>query len=170
VAGAPSPVYAAMQVAPRLRNFTGSSKLYALETMRPVLVGEDVVFRGTLGVSAGVTSPAVIGPLGPADVLTQTGAHAYAFDFDASALVYAARAPSATVRFTGKSAGAVVEKDGALSIDLASLDLTEDDPATAFPDAPCDPAVAACLDALPDGEDDTGGCGTVQEVRACEGG
>jgi hypothetical protein len=168
VAGA-APVAAALSFAPRLRNFTGSSKLYALETMRPVLVGSEVLFRGTLGVAAGVTKIAVTGPLGPADAITATGAHEYAFDFDGASLLYAARAPSATVSFTAKSAGATVEKDGALSIDVASIDLTTGDPVAAFPDPPCDPDVSACLDALPASDDDTGGCGTVQEVRACDG-
>ncbi len=65
--------------------------------------------------------------------------------------------------------GVVVEKDGALSVDVTSVDLTQADPITAFPDPSCDPKVADCLAALPAGEADTGDCGTVQEVRACEG-
>jgi hypothetical protein len=167
VSGSSAPIFATMTFAPRLRNFIGSSKIYALSEFRPVLVGANVLFRGTVGVASGVTKLAVHGPVGPAAALVKESTTEYSFDFGPAPLVESARATTPTMRFLAKYAGAPIEKDGTLSIDVGDFALTTANPATAFPDPPCDPAVEQCLEALPAGQADTGSCGTAKEVRTC---
>ncbi|HEY4121810.1 MAG TPA: hypothetical protein VGM56_28280 [Byssovorax sp.] len=161
------PVYAELTFGARLEHFSGSSKLYALETVAPVRVGDAVHLRGSASVGSGVSALSITAGGAPL-ALTPMGTHAYAFDLAPSAFLADVRGAAPVVELDATYASAPVQKLASMELRLTGIHVSADTPDVAFPAPACDDDVAACLAALPSGQADTGACGTATEVDACD--
>jgi hypothetical protein len=168
VVGETDPYYVGLLFSSTLGGSTGSAKFNVHAPITPVLVDGGLRFRGVTSVVNGVSGVAVAGPLAPADALRAISARTYSFDFLADAFTSAAHAAPPVVRFTATAGGVTVERDATIELEASSLGLAKGgSPYDAFPEPACDASVEACLEALPQGEGDTGACGTSKQVQTC---
>jgi hypothetical protein len=161
---------AQLYVAPRLvsTDVSPTTRLALGSAITPTAVStnpQGVVFRGTLTTTVAPQSISLTTGSGLA-TLVQDAPHAWHADWDFSAFesVAAGGAVSASAKF-----GATTSKrSGVVEIRVARVGLapgSSPDDIYGFP--VCDPAVAACLTALPAGAD-TGSCGAYFPVTVCQ--
>jgi hypothetical protein len=155
---------AAFWMAPRFTGFTGAEKLFVEEAIRPVWVAGELVYRARAHANAPYAQLDVATPAPPA-IVTE-GVRRWKLDWSFDQMIQAVAKP---VAFTATSAaGASVGKRAALDFEVNRLELTRDDPYQVWAES-CEPAVKACLAALPAGQLDTERCGSYRQVLYCGG-
>jgi len=159
--GTQTQYFASLSLAPKFGEFSGSSKIYLIEAIDPVVVGGDALFRGRASLSSGVSGlDASAGDAAP-EGFFKVGSK-WAFDWTWPNMILAAEADE--VSFTANSSYGTVEKDAVLSL---ATTLTLQTAAPEQPDFTCKAAVSDCLEAL--SNEDASACGTAREVKNCIG-
>jgi hypothetical protein len=154
-------------LAPRFARPSGSSKLYVYSTVRPVQVGQDLVYRGRVKGPAGTLSAYTDDDSDP--TVSERSAGVWNVDFDFSRLALAADPPTDPVYFRLESGGQTYQKQAGLDVRLTHVGLTTKAPDVVWPtDHACKPATQACLEALPAGVTDTESCGLYRDVSLCD--
>lgn len=158
----PDRLTARVVAAPRLEQFTGSSKIYLTAALTPIVVAGVTVFRIT-----GHTTEANIDVISSVGTVTRTDAKAFTIDLttaDAFALT-----AGGDVVITTMLAGGGVQKHATLGLEVTKLGATANDAYEQWPHPTCTTKIKTCLTALPDGAIDTASCGDAFHVRVCQG-
>lgn len=163
-----APAEAAVWLAPRLGNATGSSRIYLNTTVTPSWVGGDVIYRGGATLAAGYDQLTVTAPAAAPTVAATGTARKYRVDWTFTDLAAALRAPGQAVLAEAHKGATTVTKDAAFEVRVARLGLTARDPREVWP-RQCDDEVFACLVELGPDVVDAGACGTYRQVQACGG-
>jgi hypothetical protein len=156
---------ASVWLAPKLGEFSGTSKLRIDSTVTPRWVAGDVIYRGGARVEPG-WSMAVAGDDAP-QVFAEPVANRFRIDIH-----YRQLAPAATAPFTfeahnhdGSQSGA---KQARVVMATRRIGLTRLDPEAVWQQR-CEAKVRTCLQALPASTADAGTCGTYRQVHVCGG-
>lgn len=161
----PDSLTARAVVRPRLASFTGSTKIYIVAELQPVVVAGETVYRiagHTYGANTGIRLRVENADVG---AVTRDGE---AFTIDVAprtALDWIARGVDLQVIADFPTGG--VDKHAKLSLSLKKLGMTNGDVEVAFPPVSCATSTRSCLVALPDDALDLGGCGEAIKVNAC---
>jgi len=163
----PDSLTARVVVRPRLATFTGSTKIYLVAELTPVVYGGAVVYRlqgHTYGANTGIH--AVVDGIELSDV-RRIDNEKFAIDLQ-PAQAFALTA-GGDIQIIAEFPTGGVDKRATLGLAIKKLGMTSGDPETVWPPASCSSSVRSCLTALPDGSLDLGGCGAAVEVNACAG-
>jgi hypothetical protein len=165
----PDSLTARVVVRPRLVTFTGSTKIYLVAELTPVVYGGTVVYRlqgHTYGANTGIR--ALIDGVELSDVRRVDNEKfvvdlqpQQAFDLTAGGDIQIIADLTAT--------GGGVDKHATLGLGLKKLGMTSGDVEAVWPPMQCTSGVRSCLQGLSDGSLDLGGCGVAVEVNACAG-
>lgn len=161
------PMYHGMvQFAARFNNWAGTSSIYVYRAVNPVIVGDNVKFRGRASTRSGFELDVVYTDDDADPALFDDAPNKYHFDWTPAALHLAADPPEDPVRFRGSDAAQTpVEKSASLEFRLVQMGLGTKSPVAAWPPPRCEPQVRQCLRDLETG--DTEACGWANEVRPC---
>jgi hypothetical protein len=163
----PDHLTARVVVRPRLAAFTGSSKIYLTAELTPVVVGGTVVYRisgRSTGANTGVTAYLEDDVEHPVQRIDDQR-----FTIDLAPEQAFALAAAGKLHVIVDYPGGGVEKFATLGLAIKKLGFTAGDVETVWPPLSCATAVRTCLQALPDGALDLGGCGEAVKVNACAG-
>lgn len=161
----PDSLTARAVVRPRLASFTGSTKIYIVAELQPVVVAGETVYRivgHTYGANTGIRLRVENADVG---AVTRDGE---TFTIDVAprtALDWIARGVDLQVIADFPTGG--VDKHAKLSLSLKKLGMTSGDAEVAFPPVSCATSTRSCLVALPDDTLDLGDCGEAIKVNAC---
>jgi hypothetical protein len=164
------PFVAQFYVSPRLVAPAGSSsaRLALGPAITPIYVTDNPIgirFRGTVTATAAAQSLTVTAAASP--TLTQDGPRAWHFDWLYDGFATSAQS-GAPVVAKGKFGATTSTRTGTIEIRLAQVGLAAgNSPDDIFGFPTCDPAVQACIQALPAGTIDFGSCGSFFAVRNC---
>ena len=163
----PDALTARVVVRPRLVSFTGSSLIYLTAELTPVVVGGIVVYRVS-GHSVG-DNLSVRAVIDGVDLQTVHRLDNSRFEIDLTPeQAFALTATGDLQVITAFTTGGV-DKHATLGLALKKLGMTAGDVETVWPPVSCTATVRSCLQALPDGALDLGGCGEAVKVNACAG-
>ena len=164
--GAESTYHGMTAFAPRLGSFAGSTGIFVHRAVNPVLVGDELKFRGRIKTAAGYEMDFVYTDDDAGPLLRAEGARAYRFDWAPAELILAGDRSQDPVYFrAADTAQTPVEKTAHLHFRLVQVGVGTHAPLQAWPPAVCAADVARCLAELPNG--DTEECGWASQVRAC---
>ncbi|MCB9681183.1 MAG: hypothetical protein H6733_06890 [Alphaproteobacteria bacterium] len=121
--------------------------------------------RATLSTPTTVTSVAVVAPVGDPDVTDLSPSH-WVVDWTLSEVGAALLHPAPPPALVTVDNGVLETQDLPLGLGVTHLQLTDDDPAVAWPAPTCAPAVEACIGHDPGGPD-LAACGSYLEVATC---
>lgn len=162
-----TPLYHGMvQFAPRFADWAGTSAIFVFRAVNPVIVGDELIFRGRAKTKDGYELELVYtdDDAGPALYDDEPGE--YHFDWTSDALMLAADPPDDPVWFRASdSASRPVQKTASLQMRLVQMGVGTDSPLLAWPRAECTAEVRTCLDGL--SSPDTSTCGWAYEVSPC---
>jgi hypothetical protein len=161
--GATTRYFTSLQMVPRFARFSGSSQISLQETMSPIWLGEQIVWRGKASTANGLHGFAVQATDAVTEGVVSAG-KGRRFDWTWANLMLASDPPFDLVRFTSTSAAGPVTKDAGIDLVVTDLQLSESIPVQDFS---CRPEVRSCLQALPAGTLDTSSCGAGVAVKAC---
>lgn len=164
------PLYHGMaRFAPRFGHWSGPSGLFVLRSVNPVVVGDQVRFRGRATAKRGYELELVYTDDEQGPTMRGESDRAWRFDWSPrSVLLVADNAEDDPVRFRFyDGAERRLEKTAQLELRLVQIGLTIDPPFQAWPRQTCAEEVRACLAELEHG--DTEECGYANEVQACLG-
>jgi hypothetical protein len=163
--GRPDSLTLRAQVRPRLRTFTGSSKIYLTAEITPVVNGGRTVYRlKGKTTSANASLVVVAGTQALTDVKRINNTD---FHVDLEKEVIFQDAPVEITAILGT--GSVVKKTVRVGLTIKKLGLTSDDPYELWPRPECTTSKKSCLQGLGDGALDLAACGEAIEVNACRG-
>ncbi|MEJ7730366.1 MAG: hypothetical protein WKG00_14250 [Polyangiaceae bacterium] len=163
------PGYAiSVRVTPRLAGFSGSSKVWVGSAIEPVFVGAELLFRSGVSTSASVGSLSVTAEESSKPRVSG-GAGDWTVEWNGAGLLLAAQIGADPVWFAAQSGSTTASKAAALEIRASDLGVTTGLAFDTWPEAPCQAAVASCLESMPDPLGDTADCGAAMEVLACDG-
>jgi hypothetical protein len=159
----PDSLTARVVVRPRIATFTGSSKIYLVAELKPVVVAGLVSYRlsgRTYGTNTGVRAM-----LGGVELpAVRSGNEDFSIDLT-PAQAFAVGELQVIADFpTGG-----VDKRVTLGLAVKTLGMTSGDAYDVWPRATCTPKMKSCLLALADGALDLGTCGAAIDVLACQG-
>jgi hypothetical protein len=157
-----------MMFATRATGFSGSSKIWISEVVKPIHAGT-IVHRGRARSGPGSALVAASTDGAVPKISRRAGtADEWNLDFDLDSLLRVTDPISdrLTLSYTD-STSVLRQKSAALVVTVNRLELTRDDPENHWPMAQCSPSVQACLDALPLGTVDTEPCGDYHTVTRC---
>jgi hypothetical protein len=162
----PDALTARAVVRPRLTTFTGSSKIYLVAELTPVLVAGETVYRisgRTYGANTGIRLV-----IDNADVgtVTRDGSERFSIDVNPN-LLLAEIARNGELQIIADAPTGGVDKRVHVGLALKKLAMTSGDVEAAFPPVSCTATVKACLQALPDSALDLSSCGEAIKVNAC---
>lgn len=163
----PDHLTARVVVRPRLLAFTGSSKIYLVAELMPVVYGGTVVYRmfgRTYGANTGVR--AVIDNVDLRDVRRIDSER---FEIDLSPDQAFALTAGGDIQVIADFTTGGVDKRATLGLALKKLGMTAGDVETVWPPRTCTSTTRSCLLALSDGTLDLGSCGEAVAVNACVG-
>jgi hypothetical protein len=163
----PDSLTARVVVRPRFVSFTGSSKIYLVAELRPVVYGGGVVYRAfgrTYGANTGVR--ALIDNVELHDV-RRVGSENFEIDLQPDQAFALTAGGNLQVIADFTTGG--VDKHATLGLALKKLGLTSGDAEVVWPRPTCTTTTRSCLLALPNGALDLGGCGEAIVVNACAG-
>lgn len=159
----PDSLTARVVVRPRITTFAGSSKIYLVSELKPVVVAGLVSYRitgRTYGANTGVRAM-FDGVELPA---TRSGNQSFSIDLTPDQ-TFAAKELQVIADFpTGG-----VDKRVTFGLGVKKLGMTSGDAYEVWPRPTCTTALKNCLLALPDGTLDLGSCGVAFEVLQCHG-
>lgn len=170
-----APAEAAIWFRPRVERAVGSGRIFPHATIQPVWVAEESEgeLHGAVEYRGKVTTPSdwslESGESGDsAPRLTSLGGGKWrlGWSFDALAATLRSQPPRFSLR--ARRGEVVVTRMAELEIRAVRLAITRADPRQVWP-SDCEPAVRACLAALPTPLSDTEPCGTYRQVLACGG-
>lgn len=156
--------FAAFELAPRLTRFTGSSKIYPLAVVEPFVFGDEVRYRETVSLAKGYGGLAISTPAGLVPTAIREDRFA---DFQVGAMLEVAHDPGASFLMTAHKGTTEVEKRAGADLVITSVGVTTNNAFDEWPEPSCQPAVLACLQALPEGELDRSSCGDAIDVLPC---
>jgi hypothetical protein len=156
-------------VRPRLHSFTGTSKLYFTAELTPVVWGGRVVYRIKGHTTTGTTTTIIEAQLGDqslSDIRVFDDHSRFEIDLmPEQALEFIGGTQELEVRaYTGDGP---VTKKMKLGASIKKLGFTAGDVEAVWPPITCTTGVRTCLQGLPDGSLDLGGCGEAVAVNAC---
>ncbi|HUS28045.1 MAG TPA: hypothetical protein VMZ53_06035 [Kofleriaceae bacterium] len=163
----PDSLTARVVVRPRLAAFTGSTKIYLVSELTPVVYGGTVVYRvqgHTYGANTGVR--AVVDGVELSDVRRIDNEK---FVVDLQPEQAFALTAGGDLQIVADFATGGVEKRATLGLGIKKLGMTSGDVEAVWPPMQCTSSVRSCLTGLADGSLDLGGCGVATEVNACAG-
>lgn len=159
----PDSLTARVVVRPRVATFAGSSKIYLVAELKPVVVAGLVSYRlsgHTYGTNTGVRAM-LAGVELPA---TRSGNEAFSIDLTPDQAFAVGELQVIADFPTGG-----VDKRVTLGLAVKTLGMTTSDAYDVWPRATCTTKTKSCLLALPDGALDLGNCGVAIDVLACQG-
>jgi hypothetical protein len=162
----PDALTARAVVRPRLTTIAGSSKIYLVAELTPVMVAGTVVYRlsgRTYGANTGVRLVVDNADIG---TVTRDGTERFSIDVDPN-LVLTQIARDAELQIIADFPTGGVDKRTHVGLALKKLAMTSGDVEAAFPPVSCTAPVQACLEALPDSTLDLASCGEAIKVNAC---
>jgi len=162
----PDALTARAVVRPRFTAFTGSSKIYLVAELQPVVVAGEIVYRitgRTYGANTGIRL--VIDSVDVGQV-TRDGTERFTIDLPPNVAV-AQIASGAELQIIADFPTGGVDKRTHLRLALKKLAMTAGDASSAFPPVSCTAATRSCLEALPDDTLDLASCGEAVKVNAC---
>lgn len=153
-------------VRPRLGEFSGSTKIYLVGELTPVVVAGEVRYRisgRTYGANSAIRLVANNANVG---WVTRDGAERFSIDLDPP---FALRMIENNVdlQIIADLATGAVEKHVKLGLALKKLGMTAGDVEAAWPVVSCAAPVKSCLSALPNTTLDLASCGEAIKVNAC---
>jgi hypothetical protein len=151
VAGSTTPYTLAIELEPRFARFDGSGSIYVFRALRPILAGSDLVYRGRARAEGDLSVT------GARVSAREPGLWNVDAQFDELLAEHLFAVGPAT-------------KTAEVDVAVAAVGLTTEDPQVVWADSwdyECDPAVAACLNALPPEATDTESCGSYRDVTRC---
>ena len=154
-------------VRPRLATFSGSPQIYLTAELTPVVFGGTVLYRisgHTFGANTEVR--AIVDGVELSDV-RRIDDERFAIDLQPEQAFALTAGGDLQVIAAFPTGG--VEKHATLGVALKRLGMTSRDPEDVWPHPTCTATVRTCLQALPDGALDLGGCGEAVRVNACAG-
>lgn len=159
----PDSLTARVVVRPRVATFSGSSKIYVVAELKPVVLAGLVSYRlsgRTYGTNTGVRAM-----LGGVEVpAIRSGNESFSIDLTPDQ-VFAAGELQVIADFpTGG-----VDKRVTFGLAVKTLGMTSGDAYEVWPRATCTTKTKSCLLALADGALDLGSCGVAIDVLACQG-
>ncbi|HTL31946.1 MAG TPA: hypothetical protein VL326_02410 [Kofleriaceae bacterium] len=163
----PDSLTARVVVRPRLVSFTGSTKIYLVGELSPVVYGGTVVYRlqgHTYGANTGIR--AVVDGVELSDV-TRVDSEKFTIDLQPEQAF--ALTAGGDIQIIADFTTGGVEKRATLGLGIKKLGMTSGDAEVVWPPQTCASGVRACLLGLADGSLDLGGCGVAVEVNACAG-
>lgn len=161
----PDALTARVVVRPRLTTFTGSSKIYLVAELTPVLVAGEVLYRITGRTYGANTGIRLVVRNADAGTVTRDGER-FTIDIDPN-LLLTQIARDAELQIIADFPTGGVDKRIHVGLALKKLAMTAGDVEVAFPPVSCTPATQACLEALPDNTLDLASCGEAIKVNAC---
>ncbi len=166
-AGRPDVLTTRVVARPRLGSFSGTGLSLAAD-VKPIVVAGRGVFRITGTASTKIYGLRVrAGDVSLSDIKV-IGDKKFQVDLLRDH-VTAIAGTTAELTFEVDLSSGTKTKKAKLSLRLAELGITSDDPYEVWPPMTCTETVSACLQSLPDGALDLSSCGETVEVRACEG-
>ena len=154
--------------APRFADWSGTTKLFVYRSLKPVLVGDQIRFRGRASARDGHELEMIDTDSDRDPALFTDGADKWRFDFSVRGLLHTAEQPGPSVTFRiFDGAERRLEKNAGIELRLVTLGLTLDPVFETWPRTTCRDEVATCLAELD--HRDTEACGWATEVRACLG-
>jgi hypothetical protein len=163
----PDSLTARVVVRPRLVTFTGSTKIYLVAELTPVVYGGTVAYRlqgHTYGSNTGIR--ALIDGVELSDVRRVDNEK---FVVDLQPEQAFALTAGGDIQIIADFTTGGVDKHATLGLGLKKLGMTSGDVETVWPPLQCTSGVRSCLQGLSDGSLDLGGCGVAVEVNACAG-
>lgn len=153
-------------VRPRLTDFSGSTKIYLVAELMPVVVAGTVMYRitgRTYGANTGIRLV-----IDNADMGAVTRVDGERFTIDLAPHVALALIEGNTdLQVIADFTTGGVDKHVKLGLAIKKLGMTAGDVEAAWPPVSCAAATKSCLETLPDSELDLGGCGEAVRVNAC---
>lgn len=168
------PAEAAIWFRPRLERAIGSSRIFPYAMIQPVWVAheEDGEVHGSLEyrgkVATGSDWQLELAAAEPAPEVTALGGGKWRLGWSFDALAAGLHRAPPRLSLRARRGDVVITRLAELQMRAVRLDLTRRDPRLEWP-AACEPAVRACLAALPTLGSDTEGCGGYRQVQACGG-
>ncbi len=162
----PDSLTARAVVRPRLGEFTGSSKIYLVAELTPVVVAGEVVYRiygRTYGANREIRLVVDNADVG---VVTRDGDERFSIDLTPRLALQLIES-NTDLQVIADFATGGVDKHGKLGLGLKKLGMTAGDVEVAWPPAACAAATKSCLTALPKTALDLGSCGEAIKVNAC---
>jgi hypothetical protein len=158
-------------VRPRLDAFSGSSRIYLTAELTPVVTGGRVVYRiegHTTSASDVISTVQVrIGDQWLTDTRNLDGRY---FEIDLEAdHVLALAGTHDVIEVQLPLPSGIATKRAELGLSIKRLGFTAGDVETVWPPIGCTTETRSCLEGLPDGTLDLGGCGEAIAVNACAG-
>jgi hypothetical protein len=163
----PDSLTARVVVRPRLVTFSGSSKIYLVAELVPVVYGGTVVYRlqgRTYGANTGIR--AVVDGVDLPDV-RQIDSERFAIDLQPQQVFDLTAGGDIQIIADFTTGG--VDKRVTLGLAIKKLGMTDGDSEMVWPPVSCTQSVRSCLLGLSDGTLDLGGCGVAVDVNACAG-
>ena len=163
----PDSLTARVIVRPRLAAFTGSSKIYLVAELQPIVYGGTVVYRlhgRTYGANTGIR--AVVDNIDLPDV-RRIDNERFAVDLQPQQAFELTAGGDIQIIADFTTGG--VDKRVTLGLAIKKLGMTSGDVETVWPPVSCTSSVRSCLQGLSDGALDLGGCGGAVEVNSCAG-
>jgi len=153
-------------VRPRLGEFTGSTKIYLVSELTPIVVAGEVRYRIT-GRTYGANS-AIRLVANDANVgwVTRDGSERFSIDLDPQ-LALRMIENNVDLQVVADLPTGGVEKHVKLGLGLKKLGMTAGDVEAAWPPVSCVSSVKSCLTALPNTTLDLASCGEAIKVNAC---
>jgi hypothetical protein len=154
-------------VRPRLTAFTGSSKIYLVAEVTPVIVDGLVTYRisGHSTVANNGVELRVNGTL--EGTVRRPSDTAFTVDLDPAQVI--ALTSGADMQFIVSFPDGGVEKHAHVGLAVKKLGMTAGDPEHVWPRPTCTTALKSCLLALPGDASDLASCGDAITVTACRG-
>jgi hypothetical protein len=163
----PDNLTARVVVRPRLVAFTGSSKIYLVAELMPVVYGGTVVYRmfgRTYGANTGVR--ALLDNVDLHDVRRIDNER---FEIDLAPDQAFALTAGGDIQVIADFTTGGVDKRATLGLSLKKLGMTAGDAEVVWPRPACPTTTRSCLLGLPNGTLDLGGCGEAFVVSSCAG-
>ena len=166
--GAHPMYHGTVRFAPRFGKWGGTSELFVLRAVNPVVVGDQVRFRGRATAKRGHELELVYTDDEQGPHLTAESDSRWRFEWSPRSLLFAADPVDDPVRFRlFDGAERRLEKTAQLELRLVQIGLTLEPPLVAWPREACSAEVRACLAELDNA--DTESCGYANQVDACVG-
>lgn len=165
--------HAKVELAPAFSSFDGTSKLWITEDVRPIYAKDDVDplrYRGKVSSKVPLQLLTVFTDDDSDPEVFRVDEDSYYFDWRYDALALASDPPSDPVHFYAKTtSGATLSKRAGLYLEVAGLELTNDDPWVVWESPTCLPETLACIEQTPADASDFAACGDYREVNVCMG-
>ncbi|UJR80638.1 hypothetical protein [Sandaracinus amylolyticus] len=142
---------------------SGAREVRIASALAPVLIDDEVRYRGAIALDEGLTDPRMIVPIHGEIALDG----ALRFDLPFDVVARAASERSERLVIVARRRAGTVRRTAEIELVVSELAITHHDPDAVWPDDTCEPGVLACLDARGGLAGDTSSCGDAWRVTRC---